>query len=379
MAKRKRASKDESEAPPPRNAVRSTRSTTQGTSTAAATADGRTIQIITGSYDRVLHGFTVSVPEVNMNTAPNALDDQFYDTFLFTAHTSAIRCLAISPLPPGKGNQNSKLMLASGSTDERINLYHISPLSPPPLSAAQPSLPTLSKSKKLENPKNREFGSLLHHSSSITALYFPTRSKLLSSAEDSTIAVSRTRDWTVLSTIKAPIPKAVGRPSGDTAPPGGTPAGINDFAVHPSNKLMISVSKGEKCMRLWNLVTGRKASVLTFERELLEGVGEEKRARGEGRKVAWNGVGDEFAVGFEHGVIVFGMVRYPSVDLVCRELIYRAGLTPKMPCSSKSKDKTTSNALSIEVRRIRAKGRSARCVHRRRTAYLLFNGAGDVK
>lgn len=114
----------------------------------------------------------------------------------------------------------------------------------------------------------------------------------------------------MLSTIKAPVPKAVGRPSGDTAAAGETPAGVNDFAVHPSMKLMISVGKGEKCMRLWNLVTGKKAGVLQFERDVLTAAGEGKFGSGEGRKVAWGSTedgGEEFAVGFEKGCVVFGM------------------------------------------------------------------------
>ena len=197
-------------------------------------------------------------------------------------------------------------MLASGSSDQIINLYHLSTTLPP--KSQDPSLPTLAGSTKKENPRNRELGSLQHHSAGITALYFPTRSKLLSASEDCTIAVARTRDWTVLSTMKAPIPKAHGRPSGDTAPYGGTPAGVNDFAIHPSMKLMVSVGKGEKCMRLWNLVTGKKAGVLNFGRELLQGVGEDRFARGEGRRVVWNSLGEEFVVGFERGCAVFGMV-----------------------------------------------------------------------
>lgn len=258
-----------------------------------------TIQIVAGSYDRVLHGITATIP--------SGKDAEFADTFLFNAHTSAIRCLAISPpssLVPG---QTQKIILASGSTDERINLYHLS--AHPPRKISIPAIPSLTSKAVVENPQNRELGSLMHHASSITALLFPTRSKLLSSAEDSTIAVTRTRDWSLLSTIKAPIPKPQGRPSGDTAPPGGTPSGINDFAVHPSLKLMISVGKGEKCMRLWNLVTGKKAGVLNFGREMLSEVGERRFGSGEGRKVAWGSTdaGEEFCVGFEWGVIVFGM------------------------------------------------------------------------
>ena len=267
-----------------------------------------TIQIVAGSYDRVLHGVTAII-------APNE-DVQFADTFLFNAHTSAIRCLALSPPSSPVPKQPQKIILASGSTDERINLYHLSAHAPSRITV--PALDALKTKAVVENPGNRELGALLHHSSSITALYFPNRSKLLSSAEDSTIAVTRSRDWTLLSTIKAPIPKSVGRPSGDTAPMGGAPSGVNDFAVHPSMKLMITVGKGEKCMRLWNLVTGKKAGVLNFEREILGQVGEGRHSSGEGRKVAWGStdVGDEFCVGFERGVLVFGMDSKPKCKIV---------------------------------------------------------------
>lgn len=258
------------------------------------------IQIITGSYDRILHGITA--------TLPSTLDSaDFSDTFLFTAHTSAIRTLALSPPSSIVPGQSQKIILATGSTDSRINLYHIS--AHPPRKHSIPAIPSLRTRAVVENPANRELGSLLHHGAAVTALHFPTRSKMLSSAEDSTIAVTRTRDWSLLSSIKAPIPKALGRPSGDTAPVGGAPSGVNDFAVHPSLKLMLSVGKGEKSMRLWNLVTGKKAGVLNFTRDLLGEVLEGRHASGEGRKVAWGSTkeGEEFAVAFEWGVAVFGM------------------------------------------------------------------------
>ncbi|KAL1965658.1 hypothetical protein VTN77DRAFT_5335 [Rasamsonia byssochlamydoides] len=279
-----------------------------------------TIQIVTGSYERVLHGFTATLPsspatdekDVEASASPSV---QFADTFLFHAHASAIRSLALSPLTGADSNQPQKLILASGGTDERINLYSLS-ASPPVVNDRFPSVPTLAGSKVLENPKNRELGSLLHHSSSITALYFPSRSKLLAGAEDNTISVTRTRDWTVVSTVKAPRPKAQGRPSGDTAPPGSSPSGINDFAIHPSMKLMLSVSRGEKCMRLWNLVTGKKAGVLNFSKEILQSVKEGKRGTGEGRKIVWDSQGEEFAVAFEWGAVVFGVDSIPKCKLL---------------------------------------------------------------
>lgn len=265
-----------------------------------------TVQIIAGTYEKVLHGIQATVPKSIKGSSGTASSVEFADTFLLSPHGSAIRCLAFSPPSSSESNQSQKLILASGSSDQVINLYHISTQAPSWQNMLE--TPTLIGSRVKENPKNKELGSLNHHAGSINALCFPTRSKLLSAADDNTIAVARTRDWTVLSTIKAPIPKAHGRPSGDTAPLGGSPAGVNDFAIHPSLKLMVSVGKGEKCMRLWNLVTGKKAGVLNFERDLLQGVGEGRWANGEGRRVEWNSVGEEFVVGFERGCVVFGMV-----------------------------------------------------------------------
>ncbi|KAK0670641.1 WD40-repeat-containing domain protein [Cercophora samala] len=299
------------------------------------------IQIIAGSYDRVLHGVTVTIKTTEVTSEPPAEAEStdkkkkskkskttttpittateqsasFADTFLFNAHNSAIRCLAISPPSAPAPKQTQKVLLATGSTDERINIYNLSAHPPSTRSASDPDaqlLSTLAPRPILENNKNRELGTLLHHTGNITRLCFPNRSKLLSSAEDSVIGVTRTRDWALLHNFKCPIPKVFGRPSGDTAGVGGTPQGVNDFAVHPSNKIMISVSKGEKCMRLWNLETGKKSRVLNFERAMLNEAGEGKHSTGEARRIVWGsssskGGEDEFALTFDRDVVIFGM------------------------------------------------------------------------
>ncbi|KAL4819174.1 WD40-repeat-containing domain protein [Aspergillus spinulosporus] len=318
MAKRKRDEVvKEPQQEQPSKIVKSTKlnepSSSEQTDSAAIT-----LQIVTGSYERVLHGFTASFPSTCCSdslekTSDNWSPVQFVDTFLFEAHASAIKCLALSPLPKADSTEPPKVILASGGTDERINLYSLS-AAPPTVSEHYPTVPTLAGNKILENPKNRELGVLLHHSAPITSLSFPSRSKLLAAAEDNTISVSRTRDLTVVSTIKAPHPKVQGRPSGDTAPPGGSPSGINDFAVHPSMKLMLSVGKGERCMRLWNLVTGKKAGVLNFDKEILQSVKEGRWSTGEGRKIVWNAAGEGFAVAFEWGAVLFGIDSTP----ICR-------------------------------------------------------------
>lgn len=265
------------------------------------TAEPFTIQIVAGSYDRILHGITAHV-------TPKAAT--FADAFLFTAHTSAIRAVALSaPSAPSPG-QAQKVFLVSGATDEKVNVYSLSAHPPSGKDReAQGELAGVTPRPVLENKGNREVGTLHHHEGGITCLAFPSRGKLLSAGEDSSVAVTRTRDWALLSKIKAPVPNARGRPSGDTAAYRGTPSGVNSFAVHASLKTMISVSKGERCMRLWNLVTGKKAGVLNFGRELLRDVGEGRHASGEGRKVVWGvgeGGGDEFAVAFDRDVAVFG-------------------------------------------------------------------------
>ena len=278
------------------------------------------IQIIVGTYEHVLHGIMMIIPSSLLRSPLNGQDHpaRFSHSFLFQAHASSIRSLALSLPAELKDDPSQKVVLATGGSDERINLFHLSTSPPPP--SAVPKEPALDKVAVMQNPQNRALGSLLHHSGAVTALTFPSRGKLLSGATDNIIATTRTRDWTVLSMLKAPLPKRIGRPSGDTAGPGDVPAGINSLAVHPSAKLMVSVSKSERCMRLWNLMTGKKAGTLSFACETLSELKEGKWAFGEGQKVEWHPKGDEFAVAFQTAVVVFGMVC--SISLVSELFLF---------------------------------------------------------
>ena len=74
-------------------------------------------------------------------------------------------------------------------------------------------------------------------------------------------------------------------------------------------------------MRLWNLVTGKKAGVLNFGREVLQGVGVGRHETGEARRVVWDGSGEagggeEFVVGWERGAVVYGVDCVPRVRIV---------------------------------------------------------------
>ena len=308
--------------PEPKDQVRHIQEAVNTSQPIESGATPTTIQVVVGSYDRVLHGITATIypPTTTTRTAASTSGRktppvEFADSFLFTAHTSAIKALALSPPSKPVPGQHQKLFLASGSVDERINVYHISAHLPKHSSKRDlvdaAALSGLSPRPVLQNLKNRELGVLFHHSGPVTCLSFPTRGKLMSGSIDSTVAVTRTRDWNLLSSIRVPKPKlAGGRPAGDTITADAIPVGVNGFAVHPSMKIMITVSAGERCMRLWNLVTGKKAGVLNFGKELLIEIGERGYGSGEGKDVVWGSsvdAGEEFSVVFRKEVIVFGM------------------------------------------------------------------------
>ncbi|KAK6508917.1 hypothetical protein TWF481_003685 [Arthrobotrys musiformis] len=242
-------------------------------------------QIVAGSYDRVLHGLRVTIPSSTAvasttTTNDNDNDDSSAETasftplFLFTAHASSIRCLAVSPPSDGDGgNSSNKRILATSSPDTKINLYHLH---------TRTNLGTLAPPS----------------ASPTTSLVFPSKSTLISTDEAGYIHIFKTRDWSLLSSLHCPAPK----PKPGQILTGG---GVNSIAVHPSGKLALSVSRHEKAVRMWNLMTGRKAGVLGFPKSiprLVTGVS------GEGLKVVWRPGGKEgYAVMFERGVVLFGV------------------------------------------------------------------------
>lgn len=91
---------------------------------------------------------------------------------------------------------------------------------------------------------------------------------------------------------------------------GGGAGGVNDIALHPSQKILLSVGKGERGVRMWNLMTGRKAGVLMFGRDDVP-----PRFGREGTKIEWSAEGSEYAVAFERGVVVFGADSKPKLRI----------------------------------------------------------------
>ncbi|EPS35756.1 hypothetical protein H072_10714 [Dactylellina haptotyla CBS 200.50] len=229
-------------------------------------------QIIAGSYDRVLHGLRVTIPSNDTSSSSSKPSATFTPLFLFTAHASSIRCLAVSPPSDADGTASNKRTLATSSPDTKINLYHLH---------TRTNLGTLAPPS----------------ASPTTSLVFPSKSTLISTDEAGYIHIFRTRDWSLLSSLHCPAPKP--RPGAILQS-----GGVNALAVHPSGKLALSVSRGERAVRMWNLMTGRKAGVLVFPRSiprLITGLGD-------GIKVTWRPGGKEgYAVMFERGVVLFGV------------------------------------------------------------------------
>ena len=309
------------------------------------------LQIVTGTYEKTLHGFIAELPPVSAvskstdadSSDPSvALNTTFRDTFLFTAHTSPLKTLAISPAAPN----STKRILATTSADERINLYTLSSFLPP--KSALSALVPLSG-------RNRHLGVLHHHVNTPTSLIFtPNRTKLISAGADGQINILRCRDWNLLSTIKAPKPKPkpvnYAKDYGEGYGPridtfgdegyGGGRGAINDIALHPSQKIALSVGAGERAVRMWNLMTGRKAGVLVFDKKIIP-----THFGREGNRVEWNSEGDEYAVCFDRGIIVFGMVSRNSDVQKQNTANHNTGLQAESPDRLKAELSDSPDAL----------------------------------
>lgn len=205
-------------------------------------------RVIVGSYEHNLLCLSLNL------SLPTPV---FTPIFHFSAHILSVKCL-----------DTSKRYLVSGSNDEHIRIYDLQ--------------------------KRKELGTLLAHQGSITCLRFsktqnspkvddPTSGVkknpnkwLLSASEDNKIIIWRVKDWENFGTLK------------------GHTARINDLDIHPSNRVAVSVSE-DHTVRLWNLMTVKKAAVLK-----LRGYPQN------GQFVRWLGSeGEYFVVALTDKVLVF--------------------------------------------------------------------------
>ncbi|KAI8371985.1 WD40-repeat-containing domain protein [Choanephora cucurbitarum] len=186
-------------------------------------------RVIVGTYERLLFG-------LNANWLENEEKVKLEPVFIIPAHTACIRTVAVG------GH-----FLASGSSDEIIRLYDVK--------------------------KRKEYGSLGgHHSGDITDIQFHGK-YMLSASDDHLINLWRTKDWEFLKTLK------------------GHKAKVNAMAIHPTGKIALSVS-ADRTAIVWNLMTGRKASVNKLGRE-------------EPMSVLWNTAGDQYAILFDKSIQIY--------------------------------------------------------------------------
>lgn len=198
-------------------------------------------RIIVGSYEHNLLCLSLDL---------SLSQPLFTPIFHFAAHSLSVKCLDIS-----------KRYLVSGSNDEHIRIYDLQ--------------------------KRKELGTLLGHQGSITNLRFSKAKKqdtleingdkwLLSSSDDNKIIVWRVKDWENFGTLK------------------GHTARINDFDIHPSNRVAVSVSE-DHTIRLWNLMSVKKAGILKL-----------KKYNQNGQFVRWCGdSGEYFAVGLLSKLLLY--------------------------------------------------------------------------
>lgn len=130
-------------------------------------------------------------------------------SFTDHAHTSSIRCVA----------SNSKF-IATGGVDERIRIFNM--------------------------VKRADVGTLFQHENTITHCEFYQDSNLFTSSDDGTICIWNAANWECEKTLR------------------GHKDSVLFFSVHPSGKLLLSVSK-DKTVRTWNLIKGRSAYVINLK------------------------------------------------------------------------------------------------------------------
>lgn len=193
-----------------------------------------TVRISVGTYEHVLYGIDATIKQHDGN-----FETTFNPVYMFEAHTAQIKACAVG----GR-------YLASGGVDEVLKLYDLK--------------------------KRKDLGSLLSHDGSITAIKFPASgSHMLSSDENNRIIIWRCKDWTpqIQMTTRHGV--------------------VNDLSIHPSGKIALSVGR-DRNVRLWNLVTGKKAAAFKLGKE-------------EPFQVSWNRSGTQYAILFDKFIRIYDM------------------------------------------------------------------------
>lgn len=207
---------------------------TAPTNEAAAALPPTSLRIVVGSYERFLYGLEGTLQQ----DASHGYTVSLVPRFVFPAHVSSIRTVACA-------GRDSK-WLVTGGVDETIKVWDLR--------------------------RRKEVGALTGHEGTITSLSFPSRTFMLSTSEDGTINLYRTRDWALLRTLR------------------GHTGRVNAADAHPSGRVALSVG-ADRMIRMWDLMRGvGSASV---------------KIGAEADKLAWDIRGARFAVLVGRQVMVF--------------------------------------------------------------------------
>lgn len=229
-------------------------------------------RIMVGSYEHNLLCLSLVLKGKN--------EPVFTPIFHFQAHSLSIKSIDIA-----------KRYLVTGSNDEHIRIYDLQ--------------------------KRKELGTLLSHQGTVTTLRFSKEAEekhevhksgkwLLSGSDDGRINIWRTKDWELFGTLK------------------GHQGRVNDLDIHPTGRVAISVST-DNTIRLWNLMTARKAAVLKIKgRDHLGQAGE---------FVRWTSSGKNFIVGLLKQLFIYDLGDEAEIrqkiqfktTLMCVEIVIVAG------------------------------------------------------
>ncbi|CCE81830.1 Piso0_002505 [Millerozyma farinosa CBS 7064] len=216
-------------------------------------------RIIVGSYEHNLQCLSVLL---------NGSQAVFQPIFHFEAHSLSIKAIDVA-----------RRYLVTGSNDELIRIFDLQ--------------------------KRKELGTLLGHQGTITKLQFSLEGVpdnetisekaeksgkwLLSASEDGKIMIWRTKDWEMFGVLK------------------GHKGRVNDLAIHHSGRVAVSVSV-DMTVRLWNLMTSKKAATLKIEGRDHLGQAPEF--------VRWSANGQYFIVGLLNQILVYNTSRAKIVKKV---------------------------------------------------------------
>jgi protein MAK11 len=142
----------------------------------------------------------------------------------------------------------SSELIASGGTDEVIRIF--------------------------SGKKRCDVGSLMQQEGTISWMEFYKDTHLFTGSDDGTICVWDTRNWECLKTLR-----------GHKGP-------VSCLSVHPSGKILISVSK-DKTLRTWNLIKGRCAYITNLKTIA--------------HLVSWTPTGTHFLVAVDDRIDIYNM------------------------------------------------------------------------